>query len=319
MGIRGLRRGTGLAALSLLLVAGGARASSAADDTAARTGLVRAIAPASHRAYQQLFASGADAAGDAGLDATPALPPSSFDAIVQEQKHPEPKHTGFAALVRSTASDFNAFPRRKSTWVILAIGGAAAGLIHPFDDNIADELPQHDNLRKVFKPGKYLGYTWVQMGGAVGTYVVGRYFYHPEEGRTNRVSHLGFDLLRANLLTSALTFGVKYAARRDRPDGTCCAFPSGHASVTFATASVLERHFGYRSAWPTFVIAGYVAASRLVEQKHFASDVLFGAALGMASGWTVVGRHGRGDFALYPVPLRRGAGVMMTWAPGARR
>ncbi len=318
MGIEGLRRGTGLAGLSLLLVAAGARVSSA-DDGAARTDRVRAIAPASHRAYQQLFASGGDAAADAALDAIPALPPPSFDAVVQEQKPAEPRHTGLGALVRSTASDFNAFPRRKSTWVILAIGGAAAGLAHPFDDDIADELPQHDNLRKMFKPGKYLGYTWVQMGGAVGTYVVGRYFYHPDEGRTNRVSHLGFDLLRANLLTSALTFGVKYAARRDRPDGTCCAFPSGHASVTFATASVLERHFGYRSAWPTFLIAGYVAASRLVEQKHFASDVLFGAALGMASGWTVVGRHGRDDFALYPVPLRHGAGVMMTWTPGAQR
>jgi membrane-associated phospholipid phosphatase len=266
--------------------------------------------PVGRRAYAQLIEP-------AAAPVEPPVLPSLRDTAGQAQPHPQPEHTGFQALIRSTASDFKAFPMRKSTWVILGVGGAAAALVHPFDDEIADELPQHDNLKKAFKPGKYLGYTWVQMGGAIGTYVVGRYFYHPDEGRTNKISHLGFDLLRANLLTTALTFGTKYAVRRDRPSGDCCAFPSGHASVTFATASVLERHFGYRSAWPTFVIAGYVAASRLVENQHFASDVLFGAALGMASGWTVVGRHGRDDFALYPVPVRGGAGIVMTWTPGA--
>lgn len=298
MTIGSFSRRAALAVLAFVALASTADASSGA-------------APASHRAYQHLFDPEPEAAPP------PPLPADALDEIIQEQKPAEPRHTGFQALVRSTASDFRAFPQRKSTWVILAVGGAAAALAHPFDDEIADELPQHDNLRKAFKPGKYLGYTWVQMGGAIGTYVVGRYFYHSDDGRTNKVSHLGFDLLRANLLTQALTFGVKYAVRRDRPDGTCCAFPSGHASVTFATASVLERHFGYRSAWPTFVIAGYVAASRLVEQKHFASDVLFGAALGMASGWTVVGRHGKSDFALYPIPMRRGAGVMASWTPNA--
>jgi membrane-associated phospholipid phosphatase len=265
-----------------------------------------ALTPIGRDAYARLFGAAPS------VFELPAIEEFSF----QQQKPPEPHHTGFQALVRSTASDFKTFPQRTSTWVILGIGGAAAALIHPFDDDISEELPKHDNLKKVFAPGKYLGYTWVQMGASIGTYVIGRYYYHPAEGKTNRVSHLGFDLLRANLLTTALTYGVKYGVRRDRPDGTCCAFPSGHASVTFASASVLERHFGYRAAWPTFVIAGYVSASRLTDNKHFASDVLFGAALGMASGWTVVGRHGRDDFAMYPVMLRGGAGVMMTWAPG---
>jgi membrane-associated phospholipid phosphatase len=141
---------------------------------------------------------------------------------------------------------------------------------------------------------------------------------HPAEGKTNKVSHIGFDLVRANLLTQALTFGIKAAVRRDRPTGECCSFPSGHASVTFATASVLERHFGYRAAWPTFLIAGYVAASRLHENKHFLSDVLFGSALGIASGWTVVGRHGRDDYALLPVATRGGIMIALTRVPGDR-
>ena len=94
--------------------------------------------------------------------------------------------------------------------------------------------------------------------------------------------------------------------------------PSGHASVTFATAAVLERHFGYRASWPMFAIAGYVSASRLTDNRHFLSDVLFGSALGMATGWTVVGRHGRNDFTLLPVPIKGGMAVSATWTPGLK-
>jgi hypothetical protein len=234
--------------------------------------------------------------------------------------HPPPKHTGFAALVYSTGSDFKAYPRRRSTYVILGIGLAAAGLAHPLDDNVRDVFDDSGKgVERFFAAGKYMGLAVVQAGAAAGTWVVGRYIMKPKpgEGRTNKISHLGFDLLRANILTQALTYGVKYAVRRDRPTGECCSFPSGHASVTFATASVLERHLGYRAAWPTFVIAGYVAASRIQDDRHFLSDVLFGAALGITSGWTVVGRHGREDYALMAVPMYRGAAVSFVWTPGS--
>lgn len=140
----------------------------------------------------------------------------------------------------------------------------------------------------------------------------------PETGtHTNKVSHLGFDLIRAQLLTQALTYGMKATIRRERPTGECCAFPSGHASVTFATAAVLERHFGYRASWPMFIVAGYVSASRLTDNRHFLSDVLFGSALGMASGWTVVGRHGRSNFTLIPTPVKGGMAIAGMWSPGA--
>ena len=150
-------------------------------------------------------------------------------------------------------SDFAAFPKRKSTWVILGIGAGAAAIAYPFDDEINESLQDADALDKFFTPGKWLGYAWVQGGAAVGLYVVGRYFMEPVTGtHTNKVSHLGFDLLRANLVTQALTYGMKVSFRRDRPTGECCSFPSGHASMTFATAAVLERHFGYRASWPMF-------------------------------------------------------------------
>ena len=231
------------------------------------------------------------------------------------QVPPQPAHTGLSALAHGTASDFASFPRRPSTWVILGIGAGAAAIAYPFDDELNEWLRDAEGLKKAFTPGKYLGYGWVQGGAAIGLYVFGRYAMEPEQGaHTNKVSHLGFDLLRANLVTQAFTYAIKGAVQRDRPTGDCCSFPSGHASVTFATASVLERHFGYRASWPMFAVAGYVAASRLTDNRHFLSDVLFGSALGMAAGWTVVGRHGRDNFALLPVPLRDGLAVAGIWS-----
>jgi hypothetical protein len=62
--------------------------------------------------------------------------------------------------------------------------------------------------------------------------------------------------------------------------------------------SVIERHFGYRMSVPAMAIATYVGTSRLHDNRHFLSDVVFGSALGTATGWTIVGRHGRSSYAL---------------------
>ena len=247
-------------------------------------------------------------------------PVEPLHAIAQQQPtpHPTPEHTGFKALVYETGSDFKRFPRRPSTWMILGIGGAAAALALPFEDELNAHLAGSDAAGRFFAPGKYIGAFPVQVGVAAGLYVVGRYIVPHAEGapKTNKVSHLGFDLMRALIVSQAFTQGIKYATQRDRPTGECCSFPSGHASATFATASVLERHLGYRSAWPTLLIASYVATSRLHDNKHFLSDVLFGSALGMASGWTVVGRHGRSSFAMVPSPTK--GGVMVTFVKTSR-
>jgi len=239
----------------------------------------------------------------AALCQTPSAPPPA-----------QPNHTGLAALVYTTLADFKALPRRQSTWVILAVGGGAAALAHPVDDSANTRLVGSPTVSRLFAPGKWVGSAYVQGGTAVGLYAIGRYVLPRVQGepRTNKGSHLGFDLLRAGLVSQAMTQGIKIAVRRDRPTGECCAFPSGHSATTFATASVIERHFGYRGALPTYAIAAYVAASRLHDNRHFVSDVLFGAAVGIVSGWTVVGRHGRSDYTLMPVPIRGGVAMMVT-------
>jgi len=230
-----------------------------------------------------------------------------------QEEHPAPAHTGWASLAKDTVKDFIAFPQRQSTWVLLGAGAAAALATHPADNYVETHIVGNHKAENVFKLGKYGGSTHVQLGTAIGLWAIGRYVVPPaaDGSRTNKISHLGFDLLRAQILSQALVQGVKKSARRDRPTGECCAFPSGHAATAFATASVLERHLGYRASWPALARATYVATSRLIDNRHFLSDVMFGSAVGIASGWTVVGRHGRQSYALQPVPIPGGMMVML--------
>src|SRR6185295_15286968 len=130
--------------------------------------------------------------------------------------------------------------------------------------------------------------------------------------KTNKWSHVGLDLIRAEIVDEVLVQGIKVSVRRTRPNGGTYSFPSGHAAATFAFAAVIERHLGYRFAWPTVAIATYVATSRLHDNVHYLSDVAFGAGVGTAVGWTVVGRHGRSNYAFAPTPIRGGVALTVT-------
>lgn len=234
--------------------------------------------------------------------------------VTRTEEHPEPEHTGFSAFMRTTGADFASFPRRRSTWVILGAGAAAALLAHPLDDDLNSRISGSTAARRFFAPGKIIGAAGTQAAVGLGLYFGGRYLVPAVEGepRTNKYSHLGYDLLRAQILSQVFIQTMKLAVRRDRPTGECCAFPSGHAASAFAAAAVFERHLGYRAAWPTLVAATYVATSRLHDNRHVISDVLFGSAIGMATGWTIVGRHGRHEYALLPMPVRGGFALALT-------
>ena len=74
------------------------------------------------------------------------------------------------------------------------------------------------------------------------------------------------DLIRSLAVGEAVTHTLEYTTRRERPDGSGAnSFPSGHATDTFAFATALERHLGWRGAVPAyifFVLRRDVPASR---------------------------------------------------------
>ena len=84
----------------------------------------------------------------------------------------------------------------------------------------------------------------------------------------------------------AVTGGLKYTVRRERPDGSKnTSFPSGHAARAFMTATMLHKEYG-ETVSPWFSVAGYGAATasalrRVRENNHWLSDVLAGAGIGI--------------------------------------
>jgi membrane-associated phospholipid phosphatase len=103
---------------------------------------------------------------------------------------------------------------------------------------------------------------------------------------------------------------LKYTTRRERPDHSGRnSFPSGHAADTFAFATALERHLGWRYAVPAYVFASYVAVSRLPANRHWFSDAVFGSAVGIIAGRTVTS-HEAEPFPVAVTYVPGGAAVM---------
>jgi membrane-associated phospholipid phosphatase len=63
-------------------------------------------------------------------------------------------------------------------------------------------------------------------------------------------------------------------------------FPSGHASLSFATAICLTMLLP-RFGWLFFLIATITACERVIENAHYLSDVVAGAGLGICVGWAI--------------------------------
>ena len=82
--------------------------------------------------------------------------------------------------------------------------------------------------------------------------------------------------------------------------------------MAFASATVLQRHFGWKVGVPAYAVASYVAASRVEVKHHYLSDVAFGAALGIVAGRTVPVGHGH-RLVLTPMVTPDGAGAGFTW------
>ncbi len=64
------------------------------------------------------------------------------------------------------------------------------------------------------------------------------------------------------------------------------SFPSGHATLSFATAAALAFLIP-RWRWAFFLAASLVAAERVLENAHYVSDAVAGAGLGLCSAWLI--------------------------------
>lgn len=236
----------------------------------------------------------ATAAGGGTGAAAAAEAPATFE--------PDP----FIHLIQNTLHDLKAFAS-VDTAIVLGAGGGAAAAAHAADDWIADRVDEEPS--RFFDVGGNAGTGYIHIGAAVATYAIGRL------GGSPKTAHVGTDLIRAQVLSSIVTQALKRAVRRQRPgriDGSSYSFPSGHTTSAWTTSTVLWRHFGWKVGVPATAVGAWVAAGRVQQREHFLSDVVFGAAVGIASARTVTIGHGTKAVTLRPTPVPSGMALLFT-------
>lgn len=119
--------------------------------------------------------------------------------------------------------------------------------------------------------------------------------------------------------TVLTTHGLKEIVDKSRPDESAStSFPSGHTAASVMGASFLWRRYGPKWGMPSTILAVYTGVSRIEGQKHFADDVISGAALGLISNWLWTDPiDDRVRMSLFPTD--GGAGVQFEYDPAAVR
>jgi membrane-associated phospholipid phosphatase len=194
---------------------------------------------------------------------------------------------------------------------ILAAGFAGLTVaMFPLDKNIARQIRQ-DSTFNGFTQNSAVGFETISSPGAFviggGLYLIGRVAKKPD------LADFGWHGTEAVLIASGVTGVLKGTLGRARPfvssdtnprdfrfgrgfsSSDRQSFPSGHTSTAFAAAAAVTSEVRrlHPKALPIVAPVMYggatlVGLSRMYHNKHWASDVALGAAVGTFSGLKVV-------------------------------
>ena len=210
-----------------------------------------------------------------------------------------PTEPSLRTFLSELADDVRRLPSNPVA-VSVTLGAIASSSSLPLDDFFTEWQPND-----AFESGTWIGNGVVLATGTLLTYATGHWADMP------RAKRIAADLLRAQVLSLGLAYGLKYATHRERPDRSSHdSFPSGHAAQTFASAMALGRHLGRSAAVPAFAAATFVSFSRVNQRRHHLSDVAFGAGLGAAVGWTSAHRASR--WTIQPSVMRSTKGIQIS-------
>ena len=152
--------------------------------------------------------------------------------------------------------------------------------------------------------GRALGRLEVALGLSATTWLAGQL------AGSETTARLGLRGVETLLLNAGVTTVLKVGFGRSRPDSgleedrfdpfafkhSSWSFPSGHTSTVFALATTLSLELKEGAPWVPFVaypIAGWTGISRVLDQKHWLTDVVAGAAVGILSARIVHRLHAK--------------------------
>ena len=170
------------------------------------------------------------------------------------------------------------------------------------DQGVAERLTSDDRSgfdHVLAETGNVLGAGYVDYGLAGITLLVGKVI------GDSKVARIGLQSLETLAIADGITTLFKVGVGRARPNTTTDSdsfdsfsldpannsFPSGHTAHLFGLAGTLHRELK-DTPWVPFLVypvATATAVSRVVGRKHWVTDVVAGAAVGLFSS-KVVGR-----------------------------
>jgi len=151
------------------------------------------------------------------------------------------------------------------------------GMLKDFNHNVKEEI-WTDNPHKQFHADNYL-----MFAPAVAVYGLNALGIQGKNNFRDRT----MILLMSNIFANGTVFAVKGWSHELRPDGSDYqSFPSGHTAEAFASAEFMRQE--YKDVSPWYGVAGYAMATatgmlRMYNNKHWMSDVVAGAGVGIAS------------------------------------
>lgn len=133
-------------------------------------------------------------------------------------------------------------------------------------------------------------------------------------------------LVKAELMMEAVVIVLKSSTNVRRPDGgNYHSFPSGHTAQAFVAATFMHKELGHKSIWYSigaYTVASSVGAFRILNNRHWISDVLVGAGIGILSTNLAYSTHRfkwgkRQNLVLLPT-YSSGPGLFVSWNIGRK-
>jgi len=164
-------------------------------------------------------------------------------------------------------------------------------LVAMTDNEVFDKWEVREERNKIAPTFRTHVDNYLQFAPIAGVYVLNAMGVYGKNRFLDRTAIL----IKSELLTNGIVFSLKKATGVMRPDGsTHDSFPSGHTAQVFIAATFLQHEFG--EDYPVVSVLGYVTASsvgvlRILNNRHWLSDVLAGAGLGILSSNIIYATH----------------------------
>lgn len=191
------------------------------------------------------------------------------------------------------------------------IFGGATGALIATDKYTTKHLPNTNGQRRLGTYTSHIGASYTLVPLSATFYVIGT---AAGSNHFRETGLLGFETLINSTIVETV---IKAVTRRARPlesDGKGhfwddkgsvwnASFPSGHATNTFALASIFAHQYRNHIIVPitAYSLAGLVVGARVAAQKHFPGDVVSGAALGWFIGDYVYGKRHNPEIDKKPI------------------